>query len=228
MLLKELKGLKWLVLFCMIGLFVKPLSASYIDSNTLNIDEGVMQITSESIKFNDSATVDISIRTLHYTPTATHGLITAKALYDYIVASFNAKVIDVNTVPKGGIIIWSGSETDIPGGYVLCDGGINYGYTAPDLRSRFIRGATALGSYGGVESHQITTAEMPSHRHSFYGKSTTSGTSETWGGNSGFLAVGTTAGTSGSFGKVINDAGNGNYHNNMPPYYVLCYIMRVR
>lgn len=40
-------------------------------------------------------------------------------------------------IPSGGIIMWSGTEDDIPDGWVLCDGK-NY---TPDLRDKFIVGA---------------------------------------------------------------------------------------
>ncbi len=41
-------------------------------------------------------------------------------------------------VPRGGIIMWSGSETEIPTGWALCNGANQ----TPDLRGRFIMGAT--------------------------------------------------------------------------------------
>ena len=51
-------------------------------------------------------------------------------------------------VPKGGIIIWSGSVNDIPAGWVLCDGSNG----TPDLRDRFVLGAGnnyTVGATGG-------------------------------------------------------------------------------
>merc|ERR1719233_2584557 len=54
-------------------------------------------------------------------------------------------------MPKGSIIIWSGSIDDIPRGWQLCDGSDG----APDLRNKFIVGAVGMfgtnKSGGGVK-----------------------------------------------------------------------------
>lgn len=47
------------------------------------------------------------------------------------------------TVPLGGIIMWSGNSTNVPDGYVLCDGvGTYHGHDVPDLMDRFLIGGT--------------------------------------------------------------------------------------
>jgi microcystin-dependent protein len=93
-------------------------------------------------------------------------------------------------IPKGGIIMWSGSIATIPEGWALCDGqdktasdGIIV--KTPDLRDRFIVGArqdsgtsartnisgslTQVGGNdvlsGNTGNHILTTAEMPIHTH---------------------------------------------------------------
>ncbi|MBI4847050.1 MAG: hypothetical protein HY808_00530 [Nitrospirae bacterium] len=87
-----------------------------------------------------------------------------------------------NGVPKGGIIMWSGSVADIPAGWALCDGANG----TPNLRDRFVVGAGsgyAVGASGGyasinlqhshsinnhthtTENHTLTINEMPSHNH---------------------------------------------------------------
>ncbi|MBR3628015.1 MAG: hypothetical protein IKN42_04115 [Elusimicrobia bacterium] len=120
-------------------------------------------------------------------------------------------------VPKGGIIIWSGSVNDIPAGWVLCDGSNG----TPDLRDRFVLGAGnnyAVGATGGEETHKLTIDEMPSHSHEYYtgrGENTTM---------SGYVA---NAETSQVYQTInTNSVGNSKSHNNMPPYYALCYIMK--
>lgn len=70
----------------------------------------------------------------------------------------------VKLVPKGIIVIWSGSLDDIPNGWVLCDG--NNG--TPDLTRRFIYGAGKGiypdGKYGN-ETIRLTAEQLPKHRH---------------------------------------------------------------
>lgn len=118
-------------------------------------------------------------------------------------------------VPVGAIIMWSGSKDAIPDGWALCDGTIG----TPDLRGRFVvgaGGAYAVGNTGGEETHRLTVGEMPSHSHTMLkGHGATNGTGISWDYNheNGTLTT--------------NAAGSGYAHENRPPYYALCYIMRV-
>lgn len=66
-------------------------------------------------------------------------------------------------VPKGGILMWSGVISSIPNGWALCDGSNG----TPDLRDRFILGATGenLGSTGGAQSIVLAESNLPSHSH---------------------------------------------------------------
>jgi microcystin-dependent protein len=69
-----------------------------------------------------------------------------------------------SSIPKGGIIIWSGLETTVPSGWFLCDG--NNG--TPNLRNRFIVGASPenpIGSVGGAINKTLSLANLPSHSH---------------------------------------------------------------
>jgi microcystin-dependent protein len=94
--------------------------------------------------------------------------------------------------PLGGIIMWSGSIAEaatLEPGWALCDGRVVNGRTTPDLRNRFIVGASvenASGNYswnsatgltsgnygvnntGGEAAHQMTTTEMPRHNHRLF------------------------------------------------------------
>ena len=66
--------------------------------------------------------------------------------------------------PSGGIIMWSGSQSNIPSGWVLCDGN----NSTPDLRDRFVLGAGnsySVNDTGGSETVSISTSNMPSHTH---------------------------------------------------------------
>lgn len=67
-------------------------------------------------------------------------------------------------VPKGGIIMWSGTIEQIPDGWAPCDGSNG----TPDLRDRFVVGAGGAyveGDEGGLASHALSVDEMPSHTH---------------------------------------------------------------
>jgi microcystin-dependent protein len=67
-------------------------------------------------------------------------------------------------VPSGVIVMWYGSESNIPSGWRICNGYNN----TPDLRDRFIIGAGnnyELNDTGGQENVKLTESELPSHRH---------------------------------------------------------------
>lgn len=84
----------------------------------------------------------------------------------------DANITDVRTfstsdasVPRGSIVMWSGSSSNIPAGWTLCNGTNG----APDLRDKFIVGAGAAyasGDQGGAATVALTAAQMPSHTHS--------------------------------------------------------------
>jgi microcystin-dependent protein len=102
-------------------------------------------------------------------------------------------------LPIGSIMIWSGTSSNVPAGWHICDGGTYGGIISPDLRDRFVLGAGgshAIGATGGpaswngtitpagsitVGSHALTLAELPSHGHVFTDYHTTATTKETLG-----------------------------------------------
>lgn len=90
------------------------------------------------------------------------------------------------TVPIGGVLMWWGSVSSIPPGFELCDGtlpvtnGALLGVRKPDLRDRFVKGATAdrldvvanpvLGGLHQVPERKtggtvLSVAQMPAHNH---------------------------------------------------------------
>lgn len=119
-------------------------------------------------------------------------------------------------VPAGVITMWSGAVGAVPSGWQLCDGTNG----TPDLRGRFIVGAGgsyAVGDTGGEEKHTLTVNEMPRHNHSLNIYMQNASTSSQ-------AADGTTSKT----GSISTDyTGGGQSHENRPPYYALCYIMKV-
>lgn len=111
----------------------------------------------------------------------------------------------------------------------LCDGTNG----TPDLRNRFIYGGdgTTNGNTGGEASHTLTEAELPA-------MSGEAGRYIRWGSNavaSGILAQsyqGSTqfpsVGLENAYEGVVKIAFGGDRpHNNMPPYYVLAFIMKL-
>ncbi len=131
----------------------------------------------------------------------------------------------VNIFPSGMISAFAGSS--VPTGWTLCDGTNG----TPDLTANFVVGAgqgagltnRPLKSTGGEASHVLTIPELGAHVHPYnlaistekilthLSGSTDSGTALTNYG--GTATTGTT--------------GGGLAHNNMPPYYVLAYIMKL-
>jgi microcystin-dependent protein len=131
------------------------------------------------------------------------------------------------TIPIGGIIMWSGSEAEVPSGWALCNGTTNNSRVTPDLRGRFILGsgtglgltARAVGQKSGEEKHTLAVEEMPSHSHGTTLAFTPG--DDGWGGPYEVYQPG-------GDGIKTTAVGGGLAHNNMPPFYVLAFIMRVR
>lgn len=153
-----------------------------------------------------------------------------------------------NYLPKGTIVAFNGKVAPI--GWALCDGKNG----TPDLRGRFIYGygsnqGSVFGKTGGTETHKLNINEMPAHNHSMqnagnHRHETIDGNvwdRKKFGRSNGALSGGGRAafGTAYSSDKIFRTTNNGNHrhninnnggnkpHNNMPPYRVLSYIMKL-
>lgn len=127
-------------------------------------------------------------------------------------------------IPVGVIVMWSGAVDAIPSGWALCDGTKG----TPNLRDRFIVGAGgeyAVGVTGGSKSHQLSITEMPSHNHEmetpegiwYFGAYHMNVSAGGYDGNWAFRES----------NPVTRFTGGGQPHENRPPYYALCFIMKV-
>jgi microcystin-dependent protein len=126
----------------------------------------------------------------------------------------------VRFIPSGVIVMWGGEVAKIPSGWVLCDGGNG----TPNLCDRFIVGAGSsynVGVTGGESEVILSIDQMPSHTHihnhlpAYFADAP-----------GGAMAQGTS--TRDVPPKWETDpTGGGKPHENRPPYYALCYIMKV-
>lgn len=120
-------------------------------------------------------------------------------------------------ISSGVIVMWSGAANAIPTGWALCDGTNG----TPDLRNRFIVGAGSsysVGATGGSIEVTLTIDQMPSHTHDYY--VSVSGYESVPSGGDVYLAK--------AFQNTTQTgvAGGGISHENRPPYYALCFIMK--
>lgn len=151
-------------------------------------------------------------------------------------------------VPVGTIVAFAGVVA--PAGWVLCDGsvykksrypalaavlgatGAGSEFMVPDLRGRFLMGASDAhppASSGGEEVHTLTEAEMPAHSHHLVGPGSWEGGAGIWSSNVGAGSGWTTTSSyqSGALGRLeAAAAGEGQAHNNLPPFYVVGYIIK--
>lgn len=182
-------------------------------------------------------------------------------------------------VPRGMVMMWSGSSSAIPAGWALCNGLLG----TPDLRDRFVVGAGQnypVAATGGAATVALSVAEMPAHAHpgsysdttgahahgitvndggahshtvamirggdggqgsdyDFYvpANSENSASPENRGGavsaaptsSAGNHAHTAIVAANGAHGHLVTVAaqGGGGAHENRPPYYALCYVMKL-
>ena len=121
-------------------------------------------------------------------------------------------------VPSGAIIMWSGAANAIPTGYVLCNGSNN----TPDLRNRFIVGAGSAdyspGDTGGADSVTLTVDQIPAHTHTYIDQYVVI--------NNGYRPWPASNNDCAARNVNSGSAGGGQSHENRPPYYALCFIMK--
>ena len=125
----------------------------------------------------------------------------------------------------------SANSNKAPSGWALCDGANG----TPDLRGRFILGwnpgggkhgkvpgndYNQFGGAGGNQIHQLTEGELASHVHNFCANVNAYRKFDSADGNE-------QAGFGGEACPNTAAAGGNEPHNNMPPYIILAYIMKL-
>ncbi len=163
----------------------------------------------------------------------------------------------INYLPKGIVVAWSGTDAPAgwslcDGQKAKAIDGSDL--QKPDLRGRFIFGWNPAGGkdvkvpgddynkingIGGKQIHQLTVNEMPSHDHTMNENGQhqhnyclprgdknwdNGGGNALWGGGCGLNPLTSAAG---NHVHTINKTGGIESHNNMPPYYVLAYIIKL-
>ena len=123
-------------------------------------------------------------------------------------------------IPVGGILAWT-SDT-VPEGWAMCDGTNG----TPDLRARFVVGADAnraSGTTGGEESVTLALGQIPDHQHDY---------SVPAGASSRRHDYGTARAYWGTYtydeNRLMSASGDGQPHENRPPFYALYFIMRIK
>ena len=157
-------------------------------------------------------------------------------------------------IPSGIIVAWSGSSDNVPEGWHICDGTEG---TPDLQGKFILGSSSSheVGSSGGEETHKLTADEMPSHTHSVNTSNLSigsggahthklyadSGTSTSTrhdivsgvGNGNAYFGLNPFTGTDGTHTHTISgsmsneNTGGDQAHNNMPPYYALCYIMKL-
>lgn len=84
---------------------------------------------------------------------------------DGVILSEQLPPINIpDSIPKGVIVMWSGTLATIPAGWALCDGTNG----TPNLQNKFILATSSginPGNTGGADTVTIATANLPSHKH---------------------------------------------------------------
>ena len=147
------------------------------------------------------------------------GQVVASRITGALPAIDGSALTGIQGIPSGMIMIWSGAANAIPSGFTLCDGN----NSTPDLRDRFVVGAQnaySVGATGGADSVTLTVSQIPSHNHSV-----TFPITAPQGGLVSNNQFGCNHNSSGMT-RTSSSVGGGGSHENRPPYYALCYVMK--
>jgi len=154
----------------------------------------------------------------------TSGIITAtnvSVASSVTAATFHgngANLTGIQGIPSGVIMMWSGAADAIPSGFVLCNGQ----NSTPDLRNRFVVGATdtySVGATGGATSTNAVLGSVVVYTGTEDNPNQVQDASSSYNGINNKNSR-----DRHQHGTDINHT-----HSNiptLPPYYALCYIMK--
>ena len=202
----------------------------------LDSHRGRIQAGSSKVGFTESHSHTTNSPTTSHSHTTDSDTIPLPLYYAlYFIA---LPLSQLGALESKSIIMWSGSPTLLPSGWVLCDGANG----TPDLQGKFILGAeTDLGTVGGAKKHTHSVMGLGVHTHSAstapaqtHSHTVTSSTEGTGAIRSGLDA--TAEGTipahthdvtakSGSHTHSLSETYDD--YDDYPPFYNLCYVMRV-
>jgi microcystin-dependent protein len=173
-----------------------------------------------------------------------------KQFFSHSEKGIKEKFQTTTTIPTGVIVAWNGSVTSIPAGWALCNGqtvtsSAGTPLITPDLRGRFILGvnstqytdtngqvitARTVGTTGGKEQHILGLDEMPWHKHKTaprVNKTCSCGNDICECGVGPWSGYDWSVDSTGAGRIAMEAAGASKPHENMPPFYVLAYIIKL-
>lgn len=204
-----------------------PLRAGTSTGSKYNIVEETESVTAQGSEYDEARKIRYAIRSNN----TTDETVNVSSVVDLTGRSENSETLANQFLPKGAIIMWSGSTSNLPKGFHLCDGTTVNGVVCPDLRGRFIAGYKSgdtefgtVGDTGGAKTKTLSKNNMPEHTHdvTFQADITTA--------NSNTQGNQVVRGYAPSYGYVHVTSGSqgaGESFSILPPYYVLAYIIKV-
>ena len=201
--------------------FANVTGAVTADQGDLNKLDGYTGNTADLNLMSGQAAASVTSANVGHLSGVTSNIQTQLDTITSDVTTLTASV--ASAVPTGMIMMWSGAANAIPSGYVLCDGN----NSTPDLRDRFVVGAGnsyAVNATGGAANVTLTIAQMPAHTHTtedqYAGPFTSNQNRIDVDFSSSLLDQDATRTVTSS------STGGGGSHENRPPYYALCYVMK--
>ena len=126
--------------------------------------------------------------------------------------------------PIGGIIMWSGSLTQIPIGWALCNGTKVNNFVTPNLVDKFVVGAGSgysVSAVGGTPNAVVVEHTQSYNTYRGYGDGGGQYYDAFYANMDGVINAG------GAKVYVSSSTGESGAGKNLPPYYALYYIVRV-